>query len=303
MLEQMGGTVRRAVRAVGASDGTDRNVVAVGDLAQATDWTHALEGVDSVVHLAARVHLPGDNNLEAFRHLNTDATLRLAAAAARAQVRRFVYVSTAKVMGEASRPGHPFTESDPPGPADSYARSKFDAETGLRKFAGVMEIAIVRPPLVYGPGVGANFLRLLRWVDRGRWLPLGAVTNRRSLIYVGNLASAIGMCVRHPDAAGATFLVSDGEDLSTSDLIRRTARALGKTARCWPVPPAILWTAGSAMGRREEARRLLGSLEIDSRLIRNRLNWVPPYSVDEGLGATADWFRQEASRYEDSTGR
>jgi nucleoside-diphosphate-sugar epimerase len=164
-----------------------------------------------------------------------------------------------------------------------------------------MELVIVRPPLVYGPEVSANFLRLLQLVDRGVWLPLGMVANRRSLIYVGNLASAIAVCLRHSGAAGRTFLVSDGEDVSTPELIRRLAAAMGKTARCAPLPPVILWSIAAALRRKDQALRVLGSLQIDSGLIRRELSWEPPFSLDDGLTTTAAWFR-DRSRSETSCG-
>jgi len=292
VLERKGWEIRRAVRSLNSNDRQVSQIVEVGDIGASNDWSRALASVDSVVHLAARVHLPGDNDDTEFRRTNTDATLRLAEAAARARVRRFIYLSSVKVMGESSPGAHPFTESDPPCPADAYARSKLEAEKCLRGFADRMEVAIIRPPLVYGPAVGANFLRLLRWVDCGIWLPFGAVANRRSLLYVGNLASAIAECLTHPAAAGATFFVSDGEDVSTADLIRRIASALDRAPRCWSVPSSALSVVASALGRGEQARRLLDSLQIDSGLIRDRLEWVPPYSVDDGLKATAAWFHE-----------
>ncbi len=291
-LERNGWEIRRAVRSLNSNDRQVSQNVEVGDIGASTDWSRALAGVDSVIHLAARVHLPGDNDDAEFRRTNTDATLRLAEAAAHARVRRFIYLSSVKVMGESSGTTHPFTESDPPKPADAYARSKLEAEKGLRGLADRMEVAILRPPLVYGPAVGANFLRLLRWVDRGIWLPFGAVANRRSLLYVGNLASAIAKSLTHPAATGATFFVSDGEDVSTPDLVRRIASALDRAPRCWSVPSSALSFVASALGRGEQARRLLDSLQIDTGLIRDRLGWAPPYSLDDGLRATAVWFRE-----------
>jgi len=295
-LEREGWEVRRAVRSVNPNDSRPAGVVETGDIAGSTHWPTVLAGVDSVVHLAARVHVPGDDNEQAFRLENTEATLRLADAAVRAGVRRFLYVSTVKVMGEASPDGHAFTESNPPHPADAYARSKLESEKGLRGFAGKMEIAILRPPLVYGPAVGANFLRLLRWVDRGVWLPFGAVANRRSLLYVGNLASAIAACLTHPAATKATFFVSDGEDVSTPELIRRVAASLGRRDRCWSAPPGALRAVATVAGFGEPARRMLDSLVVDSRLIRTNLSWHPPFALDDGLRATAEWFRMTDRR-------
>lgn len=297
-LERNGWEVRRAVRSLNSSDRQVPQIVEVGDIGSSNDWSRALAGVDSVVHLAARVHLPGDDDEAAFLRTNTDATLRLAEAAARAGVRRFIYVSSVKVMGESSPRARPFVESDPPRPTDPYARSKLEAEKGLRAYADRMEVAIIRPPLVYGPAVGANFLRLMSWVDRGIWLPFGNIDNRRSLLYVGNLASAIARCLTHPAAVGATFFVSDGEDVSTGELIRRLASALGRASRSWSVPPSALSAVASVFGRGEQARRLLDWLQVDSGLIRDRLEWTPPYSLDDGLKSTAIWFHEwKTSRY------
>ena len=298
VLEGDGWEVRRAVRSLNSSEARTRTpqVVEVGDIGASIDWSPPLAGVDSVIHLAARVHVPGDNDDAQFRRTNTDATLRLAEAAVHAGVRRFIYLSSVKVMGESSPAAHPFTERDRPRPADAYARSKLEAENGLRAFTDRMEVAIIRPPLVYGPGVRANFLRLLRWIDRGFWLPMGGVTNQRSLLYVGNLASAITCCLTHPAAAGATFFVSDGEDVSTSELVRRMASALGRAPRSFSVSPSLLSMMASALGQGEATNRLLGSLQIDTGLIRERLEWVPPYSLDEGLTATAKWFHRWKSK-------
>ena len=263
----------------------------MGDIGAVTDWSPILENVDSVVHLAAHVHVPDDKNETAFRRINTEATLRLAEAAARSGVRRFVYLSTVKVLGESSPPARALIESDPSCPADPYSRSKLEAEHALQELSGRFELVILRPPLVYGPRVGANFLKLLRSIDRGVWFPFGRIANRRSLLYVGNLASAIAACIRHPAAAGMTFLVSDGEDVSTPELIRRIAAIMGKPVRCWPLPTGMLRAAAALAGRTSEANRLIGSLAVDSTLIRSRLAWRPPCSLDDGLRATVAWFR------------
>ncbi|MBC7860121.1 MAG: NAD-dependent epimerase/dehydratase family protein, partial [Burkholderiaceae bacterium] len=207
-----------------------------GDIDAATDWTAALAGCDAVIHLAARVHVmnearDAEGAEAAYFSLNLDATMNLARQAAAAGVRRFVYVSSVKVNGESS--ARPFTAHDAPAPQDAYARSKLAAERALLALgaAGPMQVAIVRPPLVYGPGVGANFLRLMRLVKLGLPLPLGALDNRRSLVALDNLVDLLLVCARHPDAAGQVFLVSDGDDVSTAELLRRLAGAMGRRAR------------------------------------------------------------------------
>jgi nucleoside-diphosphate-sugar epimerase len=271
----------------------------VGDIGPATRWDEALRGVDAVVHLAARVHVrvrSAPAAIAAYRRVNTAGTERLALAAAAAGVRRFVFLSTLKVNGEATQ-ARPFTESDPPAPQDAYARAKWEAEQALHRIGARtgMEVVILRPPLVYGPGVKANFLALLKAVARGLPLPLGAIDNRRSLVYVGNVADAIVKCLEHPAAAGQTFLVRDGEDVSTPELVRRLARALGVKPRLFPVPPSWLSFAGQLTGRRDAVDRLIGSLAIDDAKIREALGWVPPYTLDEGLEATARWFKENLS--------
>jgi nucleoside-diphosphate-sugar epimerase len=271
----------------------------VGDIGPGTDWTEALEGVDAVAHLAARVHVMRDraqDPLALFRQTNVEGTLRLAHAAARAGVGRFVFLSSVKAVGEAS-PDGPLTEASPPKPGDPYGISKWEAEAELRELASRsgMEIVILRPPLVYGPGVKGNFRSLLRLVDRGIPLPLGGIANRRSLLYLGNLVDAIGLCLSHPAAAGRTYLLRDGEDLSTSDLVRRLGAALGRKGLLVPVPRAILRSAASCIGRMADAERLLGSLTVDDRPIRQEMNWNPPFTVDEGLAETAAWFRATRS--------
>jgi nucleoside-diphosphate-sugar epimerase len=317
-LETGGFAVRKAVR----SD--SQGGIAVGDIGPLTGWRAALGGMDAVVHLAARVHMMRDmasDPLAEFRAVNTDGTLNLARQAAAASVRRFVYLSSVKVNGEGTSFRSPegeggsfhlgpcsqplshkegrgaYSEMDVPAPQDAYAVSKWGAELGLMEIAREtgMEVVILRPPLVYGPGVKANFLRLVEWVDRGVPLPLASVNNRRSLVYVGNLADAVTLCVSHPEAVGKTYLVSDGEDVSTAELIRRLASALGRPARLLGVSPWLLEAAASIVGKGAEAERLLGSLEIDCSKIRRELRWRPPYSMEQGLMDTAAWFRRRGS--------
>jgi nucleoside-diphosphate-sugar epimerase len=276
-------TVRAVVRA-GAAALPAEVEQASGELEPPADWTAALAGVDTVVHLAARVHVMRDrakDPLAEYRRVNVDGTLNLARQAAAAGVRRFVAVSSVKVNGESGA----FCESDSPAPRDAYGVSKLEAELGLRDVAArtAMAVVIIRPPLVYGPGVRANFAQLIRAVARGVPLPLGAIDNRRSLIAVDNLTDFIVRCMDHPAAADETFFASDGEDLATSELIRRLARVMGRPARLLSVPPAALRLAAALVGRPEVATRLVESLTVDITKARSRLGWVPLVSVDEGL--------------------
>lgn len=260
----------------------------LGDLGQPQDWSALLAGVDHVVYLAARVHVMNDTHpepLEAYRAINLRAPLALAGAAAHQGVRRFVYLSSVKVNGEESRA--PLTERDPPAPSDPYGVSKWEAEEQLLRLghAGGLEVVVVRPPLVYGPGVRANFLQLARAVRRGLPLPLGGITNRRSMVYVGNLVDAIRFVLEAPGLGGETFFVSDGQDLSTPDLVRTLASATGHPARLLPVPAAWLDRLGHLGGRQAVVRRLTGSLQVDSGKLR-ALGWSPPFTPQEGLRIT-----------------
>lgn len=266
---------------------------AVGAIDGHTDWTAALSDCDTVVHLAARVHVMKEtetDSLTAFRTVNVEGTRALAQQAVRAGVRRFVFMSSVKVHGESGR----FQPEDIPAPADAYGRSKLEAEYALRTIAEQegLEVVVLRPPLVYGPGVGANFFRLMRAVDRGLPLPLACVHNSRSLIFVDNLADAVVDCLTHPDAPGHTFHVSDGEDISTPELVHRIASALGKSARLLPLPPALMHLAGQVIGRAAQVDRLLGSLTVDTTLMRQALGWNPPHSMRDGITATTTWFRE-----------
>jgi nucleoside-diphosphate-sugar epimerase len=252
------------------------------------DWTEGLRGVDVVVHLAARVHLLHDNaatsTLE-YRRVNVDGTLNLARQAAAAGVGRFIFISSIKVNGEATRVGVPYAADSIPLPTDPYGISKMEAEHGLREMAAQIdtEIVIVRPPLVYGPGVKANFAALMRAVQRGWPLPLGAVHNQRSLVALDNLVDFIVTCITHPQAANQTFLVSDGQDLSTTELVRGMAKAAGVSARLLPVPVWALQAGASLLGKGDAVQRLCGNLQVDVSKARSLLGWVPPVSVEEGL--------------------
>ncbi|WP_131671658.1 UDP-glucose 4-epimerase family protein [Pseudomonas parakoreensis] len=252
----------------------------------------ALVQVDVVVHCAARVHVMSDtaaDPLAKFREINVHGTARLARKAAEAGVRRFVFLSSIKVNGEATLPGMPFKADDQPAPADPYGVSKCETEECLREIGRQtgMDIVIIRPPLVYGPGVKANFLSMMSWLNKGLPLPLGALRNQRSLVALGNLVDLVVTCIAHPAAANQTFLVSDGEDLSTSGLLRRMAAALGKPALLLPVPQLLLRGAARLMGRGEMAQRLFGSLQVDINKTCSLLQWSPPISVDRALKRTA----------------
>lgn len=258
-------------------------------------WDAVLPGVDTVIHLAARVHVMRNNTadtLTAYRNINVHGTERLARQAAELGVKQFVFMSSVKVNGEES--SRPYTEFDAPAPIDSYGISKMEAELKLRTIAAETRLALVilRPPLVYGPGVKANFLKLLQAVDRGRPLPFASVKNKRSLIYVENLVDAIVSCVRHPKASGQTYLVSDGEDVSTPELIRMISVLLQMPPRLFSVPEIFLHIAARITGKRSMMDRLVGSLTVDSAKIREELDWHPPFTLPEGLGETVAWFRR-----------
>jgi len=270
----------------------------VGDLSANTDWCDALTGVDAIIHCAARVHVMRESaadSLVAFRATNVAGTEQLArqAAAAAAGVRRFVFLSSVKVNGEGGSLA--YRETDPPAPQDAYGISKYEAECGLREIAAEtgMEVVMVRSPLIYGPGVKANFQALMRALVRGIPLPLGAIHNRRSMVALDNVVDLIVTCIEHLAAANETFLVSDGEDLSTTELIRRLARAMDRPARLIPIPTMVLMACATLLGKREEARRLCGNLQVNSTKARKVLGWTPPVSVDEGLRRTAKHYLQQ----------
>jgi UDP-glucose 4-epimerase len=263
-----------------------------GDLEPSTDWSVALGGISAVVHCAARVHVMADtaaNPLAEFRRVNVQGTLNLARQAASGGVRRFVFVSSIKVNGEATQLGRPFTADDAPAPLDAYGVSKMEAEQGLRAIARQtgMELVIIRPPLVYGPGVKANFAAMMRWLKRGVPLPLGAIHNQRSLVALDNLVDLMVTCLTHPSAANQTFLVSDGEDVSTTGLLLRMGQAMGKPARLLPVPASWQKLAAALICKTDVAQRLCGSLQLDISKTRELLGWVPPVSLNEGLRRAA----------------
>lgn len=293
-------TVRGAVRGSRATGLWFGENIAVGDLGVETDWTRALGQMDAVVHSAARVHMMRDtaaDPLAEFRRVNVAATLNLARQAARAGVRRMVFISSVKVNGGYSEKDRPYTAEDPPAPNDPYGISKLEAERGLLACAREtgMEVVILRPVLVYGPGVKANFLSMMRWLQRGIPLPLGAIHNQRSLVALDNLVDLIATALRHPAAVNQVFMASDGDDLSTTELIRRTAVAMGVRARLMPVPEALIWSAARLSGRTEVARRLCGSLQVDIRKTRALLGWSPPVSVETALQRTVEHFLSQPS--------
>lgn len=288
-LQAQGWQVRAAVRRRGQAPQACQECL-VADLGPETDWQAAVSGCDTVVHLSARVHVMQEtaaDPMAEFRRANVEGSLALAQAAIAAGVKRLVFVSTVKVHGEGAG-SHAYTEQDVPLPEDPYGLSKWEAEQALTTLAqhSGLELVILRPPLVYGPGVGANFRRLMHISAKGLPLPLAAIRNRRSLLFVGNLCHAIGHCLRHPAAVGATYLVSDDEVVSTPELFRRMARQAGAPDRLWPLPPLVLRLLGLLTGKSAEIFRLTESLEIDSSLIRRQLGWQAPFSMDQGLAVT-----------------
>jgi len=227
--------------------------------------------------------------LAAFRRANVDGTLQLARSAIAAGCRRFIFISSIKVNGESSAPGRPFIEMMQPAPVDAYGQSKLEAENALFALAAEtgLEVVVIRPPLVYGPGVRANFLAMMRAIYRGIPLPLGSIDNRRSLVAVDNLADLIALCTRHPAAANEVFLAGDGEDVSSTELLRRVGKALGKPARLLPIPVSLFMAIASLLGRKSVADRLCGTLQVDIHKARTLLGWAPPLSLDEGLRRAA----------------
>ncbi|MCM8913804.1 SDR family oxidoreductase [Pseudomonas inefficax] len=266
-----------------------------------SQWGEALRGCDTVVHCAARVHVMNDTEadpLAAFRRVNVHGTLNLARQAVAAGVRRFIFVSSIKVNGEGTAVGQPYTADDSPQPQDPYGISKMEAEAELQALAKAsgLEVVIIRPVLVYGPGVKANFEAMMRWLSKGVPLPFGAIDNRRSLVALDNLVDLILTCVDHPAAANQVFLVSDGEDLSTTALLRRMGQALGVPPRLLPIPAWVLSGGASLLGRTALSKRLCGSLQVDIEKTRKVLGWQPPVSVDAALRATAQHFQELSNK-------
>lgn len=294
-LVKKGYNVRCAVRDVSVQAGLQGKVVGVGEINSRTDWDAALVDVDTIIHLAARVHVMREKNrdpLTAFRVVNVAGTERLAQVAAEKGVQRIVYVSSIGVNGN-STGSRSFTESCIPAPYSPYTISKYEAERALLHVASQsgLEVVIIRPPLVYGPNNPGNFLRLLKLVQLGLPLPLASVKNRRSMVYLQNLVDALMTSSVHPNAAGQTYLVSDDHALSTAQLIKDMARLMSRPARLWPCQSTLLRLMGGVIRKSEEVERLIGSLVIDSTKIREELEWSPPFTSEQGLVETVRWFQ------------
>ncbi len=270
----------------------------IGDLSAEIDWSKVLQGVEVVVHTAARVHIMNDSVVDPiteFRRVNTAATLTLARQAATSGVKRFIFISSIKVNGEMTKPNHPFQPDDAFIPVDPYALSKYEAEQGLLKVAEEtrMELVIIRPPLVYGAGVRANFASMMKWIKIGIPLPLGAVRNQRSFVALENLVSFIIHCIDHPKAANEIFLISDGEDVSTTELLRKVAKVFGQKAFLLPVPITWMRLVATLMGKSDVTNRLFGSLQVDSSKVYELLGWKQVITMDEQLKKTADAYLNE----------
>ena len=267
----------------------------LSDINANTDWHDSLVGVEVVVHAAARVHVMEEDatqSIEKFRAVNVKGTLCLAHQAIEAGVKRFIYISSIKVNGENTPLGHRFSAEDTPLPTDAYGISKYEAEQQLIQLAetGALEVVIIRPVLIYGPGVGANFRQMMCWLMKGIPLPFGSVSNLRSLVSLDNVVDLVSTCIDHPRAANQVFLVSDGEDVSTTQLMQRLLTLLGKKTWLVPVPALLLKFLASLVGRGAVAQRLLGSLQVDIQKNRELLGWSPPFSLDEGLKDTVEHF-------------
>lgn len=294
VLTQQKLPLRACVRNQDTTRQQDPSQCSVGDIGPNTDWTMALDGVTTVIHTAARQHVMRDkqqNVLDLFRQVNVLGSVNLARQAAAAGVRRFVFVSSIKVNGESTESGRAFSADDVPAPEGPYGVTKLETEKALLALAAEtgLEVVIVRPPLVYGPKVKGNFASLMWAVKKGIPLPFGAIdSNRRSMVSVDNLVSLLVTCLTHPQAKNEVFLVCDGEDLSTAELLRRLGVALGKPARLVLVPLVLLRLGASALGRHDLARRLFGSLQVDDRKTRILLNWMPVQSVSDGLKAAGN---------------
>ena len=296
-LIDRGLAVRCIVRGNSSSPVNEGSTIRIDSISPQQDWGSGLVGADTVIHTAARVHIMNDavdNPLFEFRKVNTAGTLNLARQASESGVRRFIYISSVKVNGEFTVKNCPFTPDSDFVPTEPYALSKYEAEKGLLALAenSDMEVVTIRPPLVYGPGVQANFRSLVSWVNSGVPLPLGAISNRRSLIALDNLVDLIITCIQHPAAANQTFLAGDGEDLSTTEILQRIGKALGKPARLIAFPVNLLTFVASLLGKKAVTQRLCSSLQVDISKTRMLLGWEPPVSVDEGLRRTVAYMKK-----------
>jgi nucleoside-diphosphate-sugar epimerase len=276
------GTVRK--------NSIQNNILEIGDINSETNWITALKGADIVIHTAARAHVMDDtatSPLDAYRKVNVQGTLNLARQAIKQNVKRFIFISSIKVNGEQTLPGTPFNEQSPADPEDAYGLSKYEAELGLFELSKKvdMEVVVIRPTLVYGAGVKGNFASMIRLLERGIPLPLGGINNKRSLIGLDNLVDLISTCISHPAAGNQVFLAADGEDLSTPELLKRTAMVLQLPCRLLPIPGKVLLYGATLIGRKSLASRLLSSLQVDNTKARDVLGWVPPKNFDEGLQA------------------
>lgn len=272
------------------------NVVKISAIDAETDWKNILKDINVVIHSAARVHVMNETSkdpLTEFRRVNVEGTMNLARTAAAAGVRRFIFISSIKVNGEQTNSGQTYKADDIPAPVDPYGISKMEAELALKSLAKDtgMEVTIIRPVLVYGPGVKANFLNMMKCLNKSIPLPLGAINNKRSLVALDNLVDLIVTCIDHPNAANQIFMVSDGEDLSTTQLLRRLGTALAKTTHLLPVPMFFLEIGARLLGKSLIAQRLCGSLQVDINKTRDLLGWTPPITVDQALYKTANHFQ------------
>lgn len=290
--------VRALVRRLPEVSATGVEYVALPDFSAVYPEHPALHGIDVVVHLASRVHVMNDTEVDplaAFRRVNVEHIMALARSAVSAGVRRFVFVSSVKVNGEQTASGRPFRETDPPAPVDPYGVSKMEAEDALKALAleTGLEVVIIRPVLVYGPGVKANFESMMKWLVKRVPLPFGAIRNQRSLVALDNLVSLILTCTTHPAASNETFLASDGEDVSTTELLRKLAKALGVSATLAPVPQWVLVCGATLVGKKALSQRLCGSLQVDISKARKVLGWQPPLTLEQGLEVTAQHYFRE----------
>jgi len=298
-LETKGHSVRRAVWKIKDRFSPEHNWIETGNIGTKENWSETVRDVHAIVHLAGRAHILHEtavDPLAQFRQVNVEATRRLAQAAAETGVKRFIFVSSIGVTGDHTLPGQVVTEETPPAPRKDYAISKWEAEQALQEIASqsTLEVVIIRPPLVYGPGVKGNFLRLLKLIDRRVPLPLGSIQNQRSLISVTNLADFITLCTIHPDAANETFVIADGQGVSIPTLIRRIAYHLEITVMLIPVPKTVLLGVARVFRVKHSLDQLVNSLVVDATKAKKLLGWTPVTTMDEELAKTTQWFRMKS---------